>query len=76
MGCKHCLHCHPLLFKHGARVRYKVHIRGRTKQPGIIKGHPRAGSVTTYVVWPDAWSGHERLDLLEVVPAPTKDATP
>lgn len=68
MRCPRCGYCEPPLpFKHGAIVRFKVHERGRTKKAGIIRGRPRAGSKTAYVVWPDGWAGHTLLTELEVV---------
>ena len=68
VSCEHCPHCHPPVFRHGVRVRFKEHKPGRTSRVGIIRGRPRAGSVTAYVVWPDGWAGHAFLDELEVVP--------
>ncbi len=54
-------------FRHGDRVRFKKPGPDRSKRIGWIKGHPRAGSKTAYVSWPDGWAGHVRLDELKKV---------
>lgn len=54
-------------FRHNVRVRFKLPKKGRSNKIGIIRGFPRMGSKSAYVVWPDGWAGHVHLGELVVV---------
>ena len=61
------LHRSVFPFTHGAKVVWIEHKKGRTKKPGVITSHPRLGSTSAHVQWPDGWAGYVYLNQLKVV---------
>jgi hypothetical protein len=56
-----------MVFRHGAAVRLKKPKRGQTRSIGYIRNRPGPNARTVYVVWPNGWAGHCKLDELIVV---------
>lgn len=52
---------------HGMRVRLKQRKRGWPSGIGTVAGHPRHGTYTTRVEWPNGWAGSVRVEDLKAI---------